>query len=151
MRPGRSADRSPRSGVGAAPGGSPAASFDFAPARRARRPSLTPLVDVVFLLLVFFMLAARFGPEHAVPLAAGGFGPGAWEGPPRLVSVRPEGVALNGVPVALEDLAGILAPLMPASDAPVVVRPETGADVQALVDALATLAAAGYAHLVVIE
>jgi biopolymer transport protein ExbD len=151
MTRGRSADRGPRPGAAATPGLPPAASFDFAPAHRARRPSLTPLVDVVFLLLVFFMLAARFGPEGAVPLAAGGPGPGAWEGPPRLVSVRPEGVALNGGPVALEDLAEAVAPLMPAADAPVVLRPEPGADVQALVDALATLAAAGYVNLVVIE
>ena len=35
--------------------------FHFAPARRSRKPSLTPMIDVVFLLLVFFMLAARFG------------------------------------------------------------------------------------------
>ncbi|MEO0362761.1 MAG: biopolymer transporter ExbD, partial [Pseudomonadota bacterium] len=40
--------------------------FDLARAPR-RRPSLTPMIDVVFLLLVFFMLAARFGVELAMP------------------------------------------------------------------------------------
>lgn len=36
--------------------------------RQRRRPGLTPLIDVVFLLLVFFMLASRFGAEGALPL-----------------------------------------------------------------------------------
>jgi Biopolymer transport protein len=36
-----------------------------------RRPGLTPIIDVVFLLLVFFMLASRFGQYRALPLSAG--------------------------------------------------------------------------------
>ena len=40
-----------------------------APARRARiAPSLTPLIDVVFILLVFFMLASSFADERRVEL-----------------------------------------------------------------------------------
>jgi biopolymer transport protein ExbB len=39
--------------------------------RIRRRISLTPMIDVVFLLLVFFMLAARFGQDQALPLAIG--------------------------------------------------------------------------------
>jgi len=37
-------------------------------ARKRRKVSLTPLIDVVFLLLVFFMLASRFDIEGALPL-----------------------------------------------------------------------------------
>lgn len=38
--------------------------------RRARSaPNLTPLIDVVFLLLVFFMLTAHFVTEEAIPVA----------------------------------------------------------------------------------
>lgn len=125
--------------------------FDFGPARPPRRPSLTPLVDVVFLLLVFFMLAARFGPERALPIASGGTGAAEWQGPPRLVTVGQGSVALNGLPVRLGDLAEALAPLMPAPDAPIVLRPTADADVQAMVDVLAALAAAGHANLVVLE
>lgn len=42
--------------------------------RPRRRPSLTPMIDVVFLLLVFFMLASRFGMDQVVemPIASGG-------------------------------------------------------------------------------
>ena len=38
------------------------------PSRRRRGPGLTPLIDVVFLLLVFFMLASRFDREALLPL-----------------------------------------------------------------------------------
>jgi biopolymer transport protein ExbD len=127
------------------------APFDFGPARRTRRPSLTPLVDVVFLLLVFFMLASRFGAEAGLALAPAAAGQGGWEGPPRLVSVAADGVALNGAAVGLDGLAAALAPLMPAPDAPIVVRVAAGATVQGVVDALAALDAAGYRTLVVLE
>ncbi|MEE2672314.1 MAG: biopolymer transporter ExbD [Myxococcota bacterium] len=41
--------------------------FDLS-SRKRRQASLTPLIDVVFLLLVFFMLASRFDVEGALPL-----------------------------------------------------------------------------------
>ena len=111
-----------------------------------RRPGLTPLIDVVFLLLVFFMLASRFGVEGALPLAVGG-GEGIWEGPPRLVTVRPDDVLVNGM--ASDDPAAALVPLMPQGGGPVVVRSD-GADLQRLVDAMAALRAEGLTDLVLV-
>lgn len=132
--------------------------MSFGEDRPRRRPSLTPMIDVVFLLLVFFMLASRFGQETVLELAIAG-GPGAaWQGPPRLVEVGAETaqgtasgmVALNGVPVALADLPAALAPLMQAPSDPVVVRARKGA-VQDLVSVLAGLRAAGLGNLVLVE
>ena len=83
--------------------------------RPRRRPNLTPMIDVVLLLLVFFMMVSRFGGVQGVPLAlAAPGGQVDWSGPPRLVDVLPQGVLLNGVPVAAEALATALAPLMAA-------------------------------------
>jgi biopolymer transport protein ExbD len=124
--------------------------FAFAAPRPRRRISLTPMIDVVFLLLVFFMLAARFGVEQAIPLAVGG-GAGAWEGPPRLVDILPEGQRLNGVAVSPEALVSGLAPLMTAPGDPIVLRAEDDAALQRLVDVMETLAAAGYTGLVLME
>ena len=118
----------------------------LAPPRPRRRPGLTPLIDVVFLLLVFFMLASRFGTEGALPLAAGG-GDGVWEGPPRLVTVTPGAVLVNGA--ATVDPAAALAPLLPPGGGAVVVRSD-GADLQRLVDAMAALRAAGLSDLVLV-
>ena len=124
--------------------------FAFAPPRPRRRISLTPMIDVVFLLLVFFMLAARFGQDQAIPLAIGA-GAGEWEGPPRLVDVLPEGQRLNGVPLDAEALVAGLAPLMRNPSDPIVLRPREGASLQRLVDVLEALAAAGYTGLVLVE
>lgn len=117
--------------------------------RARRRPGLTPMIDVVFLLLVFFMLAARFGVEGVRPLVLPTTGAASWEGPPRLVSVTPDALALNGVPVAEERLAEALRELMPGPDAPVLLRPEDGTDVQRVIDAIEALEAVGITALLI--
>jgi biopolymer transport protein ExbD len=124
--------------------------FAFADARPRRRPSLTPMIDVVFLLLVFFMLVAQFGRDAALPLATAGGGAG-WDGPPRLVEIAPEGIALNGRAVAEDGLAAALAPLVESPADPVVLRPVAGADLQRLADVAETLRAAGHARLLLVE
>ena len=116
------------------------------PARR--RIGLTPLIDVVVLLLIFFMLAASFSREVAVDLS-GVAGAAGYDGPPRLVDVAPEGVRLNGVAVDEASLAEALAPLMAGPGDIVVVRPRDGADVQRLVDVLDALSRAGLQSLAV--
>ncbi len=102
-----------------------------APFPRRRRPSLTPMIDVIFLLLVFFMLAARFGADLALPLGAAGPGP---DRAPRVVDVSPDGIALDGVPTPLDAAAAAL-----AGAGTVVVRPRDGADVQRVVTVMERL------------
>ncbi|MCX7645916.1 MAG: biopolymer transporter ExbD [Rhodobacteraceae bacterium] len=121
-------------------------SFAFRARPARRRPNLTPMIDVVFLLLVFFLVAARFAPEGAIRLARPG-GSAPWEGAPRLVEVSPGGLALNGRPMAGPDLVAALAALMPAPDAPVVLRPAGGATLQDLVAVMELLRGAGFGTL----
>ncbi|MFC3119674.1 ExbD/TolR family protein [Jhaorihella thermophila] len=125
--------------------------FAFAEPRPRRRPSLTPMIDVVFLLLVFFMLASRFGHETALPLTAGGAGDVSWEGPPRLITVLPDIVTLNGGPAEIDTLAERLAPLMPEPDAPVLVRAGNGTRLARLIAVIDALRAAGLTRLVIVE
>lgn len=124
--------------------------FSFDTPRPARRMSLTPMVDVVFLLLVFFMLAAQSGPDRAIPLgaAAAGDGGAPYEGAPRLVGIEPDGLTLNGRRVAPGDLAAALAPLMPGPDALVVLRPAAGVDLGRAVAVADLLRASGFGRLV---
>lgn len=119
--------------------------LDLATPRRRRRPSLTPMIDVVFLLLVFFMLVARFGGEGAVALAAGGGGTG---GPPRLVEVRPTGLALNGIAMPPAEL---LAALGRIGGDLTVLRGRDGATLQDLVAAMDLLRGAGHDRLALVE
>jgi len=117
--------------------------------RRRRRLGLTPMIDVIFLLLVFFMLAARFGVEATVPLSPGGAGSAGWQGPPRLVTIlSDEAVLLNGVATARADLAAAVAPLMPDRKAPVILRAGPEARLQDVLDIAAALRAAGIDNLV---
>ena len=51
------------------------------------------MIDVVFLLLVFFMLAARFGATDAAVRRWRFRRRSLLHGPPRLVEVRPDGSA----------------------------------------------------------
>jgi len=124
--------------------------MQFGPPRHARRPSLTPMIDVVFLLLVFFMLAARFGHDLSLPVATGGGG-AAYDGPPRLVTIGPEALSLNGRETALTALPDALAPLMSDPSDIVVLRPAAGVPLQRLIAVSDALRAAGLTRIVVAE
>jgi biopolymer transport protein ExbD len=118
--------------------------------RPRRRPNLTPMIDVIFLLLVFFMLASRFGADRALPLSFTGSG-GTYSGPPRLVELTPSGLLLNGRAIAAQDVVAALAPLMQSPEDIIILRPAEGTDLQALVTLMDSLSAAGFARLVLVE
>lgn len=119
-------------------------------ARKHRVPSLTPMVDVVFLLLVFFMLASRFGGERAIPLPLSGSGE-SYSGPPRLVEIGPGNVALNGVALPPEDLPMRLEALSESPQDTVILQGRDGATLQRVVDVTWLLNRAGFTTLVLVE
>jgi len=122
----------------------------FGSPRAKKRLSLAPMIDVVFLLLVFFMLASQFGRDRMVPLAMGGAGV-AYHGPPRLVQIASDGLRLNGVPVAADALAARLAPLTKEMSDAIILQPDANVSLQQLMDAAALLKAEGFNGLVVTE
>lgn len=74
---------------------------------RRRWLSLTSLIDVVFLLLIFFMLTTSFTQQRVLDLdmpASKGKGESAWQGG-SLVRVHANGqVDFNGRPLSLEQI-----------------------------------------------
>ena len=130
--------------------------FSDTDTRRSRPLRLTPMIDVIFLLVVFFLLAARFGAETTLDLSPAGAG-GGIAGPPRLLEIGPEGLWLNGVAVSEAALAdGALAARLAGpggrlADEIVVLRPVAGADVQRLVAVAEALAASGLGRFVVVD
>jgi len=121
------------------------------PARRARL-SLTPLIDVVFILLVFFMLASSFQSWRRVALEAPAQAgrTTAGEGPPTalLRLPAPGDYALNGVAVSHTELRGRLAAFAERAEPPrLLVAPGSGVTVQDTVAALDLAAAAGLAEV----
>ncbi|RPE71343.1 biopolymer transport protein ExbD [Pacificibacter maritimus] len=118
--------------------------------RPRRRPSLTPMIDVVFLLLVFFMLASRFGTDMVIPLPLAGGG-GTYTGAPRLIDVTPNELRLNKTPMSLAQIIQELAKLTENPSDAIVLRGLEDANLQHVISVHEALAAADYTNIVLIE
>ncbi|MEP3333405.1 biopolymer transporter ExbD [Sedimentitalea sp.] len=126
--------------------------FDFAEDRPRRKPSLTPMIDVVFLLLVFFMLASRFGIDMHIPLNVAGSASGeGYSGPPRLIDIAPDSLLLNGISLSPDALLAQIGDLTEKTGDTIILRPAEGADLQRVIAVMETLSGAGYTALVLIE
>lgn len=110
-----------------------------------RRVSLTPLIDVVFILLLFFMLASTFNDWTSLRLDSGPGIRAAGRDGALLINV--EGVthlALEGEPVTLADLERRLIRRLKAfPDKPVAVQPGKGAKLQRVVGVMDVACRAG--------
>ncbi|GMG83530.1 hypothetical protein LNKW23_27430 [Paralimibaculum aggregatum] len=108
---------------------------------------------MVFILLVFFMLASRFADWRPVTISAGQAGGGGTgvEGA-LLLEIRADGLRLSGAPVTAEALAARLgARLAARPDQLVLVQPGPGVALQPTLDALDLLAEAGVRRTRLIE
>ena len=115
------------------------------PGRRRRLISLTPLIDIVFILLVFFMLASSFLDWRTIRLngpATATLG-STFEGA-ILVEIRDDGLRLSGKVVSLDGLAKRLAERLEREpDQLVLVSPGDGVSLQDAVTVLDHIAGAG--------
>ncbi|HET7314945.1 biopolymer transporter ExbD [Salinisphaera sp.] len=128
-------------------------SFSASRRRRPRLISLTPLIDVVFILLLFFMLAYSFTDEHRIALetpapAARGHGiTGAL-----LVEVRTDGVRFAGHYLPMDRLiARVRAARRGHPDRRVLVRSAHGVTLQDTVRVLDALSKAGIDHIALMD
>ena len=122
------------------------------PRRRRAIVALTPLIDVVFILLLFFMLTTRFGQPQAMTLRMPGEGGTAGGASADVVVLRLNADATVGlpdgrdVPLAALDADPVPAALL-ADAVPVRLEVDDGADLQGLVTALDRLEAIGFADV----
>lgn len=108
---------------------------------RRRKLSLTSLIDVIFLLLLFFMLSSTFSHYSEVELATSGAGAApAPDTRPIFVRLRADSLRVNAREVDVAGLPGAVTPLMDGEARALV---STGADVtaQRLTDLLLALRA----------
>ena len=131
--------------------------FMTPPTRKRMLIKLTPLIDVVFILLIFFMLASSFLNWRAIDLdapvrAAAG---SATEETAFLIEISADGLTLDGEAMSLETLgADLAAALAAVSDKPagqderrVLIAPAEGVSLQRLVAVLDAAKAAGGADI----
>lgn len=121
-----------------------------APVRR-RALSMTSLIDVIFLLLLFFMLSSTFSRFAEIPLAAAAGGAQMPVADARLIFLRlaPDEALLNGRPVALADLPARLDADPDPRD--LLVGLSEGVTAQRLTDLLVVLAPLDHIHVKVLQ
>lgn len=105
---------------------------------------MTSLIDVIFLLLLFFMLTSTFSKFAEVELTAGGTGQDAVPAntPPLFLQVEELELALNGERVGLDGLEALLRTFtQEAETQPVIVSLRDGVTSQRLTDLLVVLRA----------
>lgn len=122
--------------------------------RRRKRAliSLTPLIDVVFILLVFLMLASSFLDWRAIALDAPvKTGAVASSQHVVVVEIRPEGLLLETEPVSIETLALRVDERLATTPMPVFIKPTAGVPLQRTVEVLDRLTVAGVSDLTLIR
>lgn len=108
--------------------------------KRRRRLSMTSLIDVIFLLLLFFMLSSTFTRFAEVDLAgAAAAGTGQAESRPVFVSLAPDTVQVNGTDATMETVIEAIG--SDPDDPPVIVALRGAVTSQRLTDLLVVLRA----------
>jgi len=113
-----------------------------------RRPlALTPLIDVIFLLLLFFMLTSTFSTFGEIELSNARKGSGTVDGAQQryFVQLGPDRLTLNGQPTTMDDLLSALEP------AQVLVSLDDATTAQRLVDLLQGLRSRDDLNVLVLE
>ncbi|WP_095587389.1 biopolymer transporter ExbD [Actibacterium ureilyticum] len=103
---------------------------------------MTSLIDIIFLLLLFFMLTSTFTRYAEVELMSAASGAAPSQARPLFLRLTPEALSLNGQQVALDDLGARLSDLTAdAADdgALLLVSPVGDVTAQGLVDVLTRL------------
>ena len=108
-----------------------------APVRR-RPLSLTSLIDVIFLLLLFFMLTTTFTRTAELPRVAGGSGTGTAQTAPVFLRLATDEVTVNGQSAPLDAVTDRITGLG-QDDPQVLVSLAPGVNAQRLADLLAHL------------
>lgn len=110
------------------------------------------MIDVVFLLLIFFMLVARFDVNYSIPILIGHTtGHSIEAGMPRLVVITPDTIELNGESVPQDELATRLRALLSVPEMNVLIRPADGVDLQRMVRITDMLTAKGITQIAFVE
>ncbi len=111
---------------------------------------IAPLIDIVFLLLVFFMLTSTFLVPEAIELELPeASSSNVAEITPITVALKRSGeISLNGKPVALEQLRAAIEPLLKQDkEAPITLKSDAHSEVQQLLAVMDEIRSAGGSNI----
>lgn len=114
---------------------------------------MTSLIDVIFLLLLFFMLSSTFSRFAEVEISAAAGGAAAQsETPPAFLRLSPDSLSLNGQEVDITGLKPALDELRETeeTETPVLVSLRDGVNAQRLTDLLVALRSVGPVRVTVL-
>lgn len=105
--------------------------------------TLASLADVIFLLLLYFILSSTFSRFGELELLSGTAGAGAAAPAERqviFVQIAPDALTLNGAPTTADGLREAIAALLPeGGGAQAILSLRDGVDAQAMTDVLVAL------------
>jgi biopolymer transport protein ExbD len=106
---------------------------------------MTPLIDVVFILLVFFMLVSNFTQWRTIPLHSASLGESSAQASHKLaIQISPRQLIVDKKVVSVERLSYLIEKLdSPNATLHVVLIPDHGVTMQRMVTVLDELAAHG--------
>ena len=121
--------------------------FDFQQSFPRRRPSLTPIIDVVFLLLVFFMLASTFNVDQKVNLLSEiVYGSSQYDQNHRLIKIKSNKLLINGVEADDSEAIRKLEEITPDLSQIIIVQ-VLGSTTQRMLDVMELLKSSGFSNL----
>lgn len=100
---------------------------------------MTPLIDIIFLLLLFFMLSSTFSKFGEIEIVGASTSalPDTAVTPPAFISLKGEEIAVNGVPMELDGLGAALTQQMETGTRVVLLSVDEATTSQRFVDVYA--------------
>lgn len=122
------------------------------PPKTRRLISLTPLIDVVFILLVFFMLASNYQKWYSLPLNSVQKGNGQSKPQVILVRLKPDTLDINGKSVNLHQLNEFIKnKLIVMPNLRVLIQSSDTITIQRLVDVIDEINSAGCQNISIMQ
>jgi biopolymer transport protein ExbD len=122
--------------------------------RSSAKLSLTPLIDVVFILLIFFMLESDFLRPYVMDLAqqGGGASNATTKNSPILIELHDDqSIWMNKSKHSMESIENAILELNPGVDSPVVLASDPGVPLQSAVTIIDILQRRGLLNIALTE